>query len=334
MGNHSRFLYNQPMTTVLTQQEITGILTHYNLGTLLAHAPLTAGTVETNIRLTTTAGEFVLRVYENRTFHQVLFECAVLEHLAAHEFPAPRLFRSRTSAMAGTIHDRPYALFSFIEGDHANPITPAQRTQLIEQIALLHRATHGFQPPHTADRWNYDPSCLVQLAEAEIRKINDANAQLKLTWYQHEIAQLVLPDALPRGVVHADFDASNILFKDGNFAALIDFDDANYTVLLYDIAAATNLFIPAFDHDTWMNFAPDANVFDFTALRETVQIYQHIRPLNTLEQQHLFDACKLAIFVDCLWFYARGDAADFYERRKIDFLNRLGRERFTGAVFG
>ena len=330
----SNSAYNHPMSTHLTPPEVTALFAGYSLGAYITHAPLTAGSVETNIRVTTTQGDFVLRIYENRTFNQVLFECAVLEHLAQHDFPAPRVHRSRAGQAVGRIKSKPYAIFSYLPGEHVNSLTAQQKTQLVEQIARLHRITEGFQPPHTADRWNYNPDCLVKLAEVETRKLSTANAQRKLAWYRQAIARLELPAALPRGVVHADFDPSNLLFHKDAFQALIDFDDANYSVLIYDLAAVTDVFIPAFNHDTWMKFKPQSAVFDLQPLRETVQAYSRIRPLSPLEQRHLFDVCQMLVFVDCLWFYARGDAADFYERRKINCFKVLGREAFQRAVFG
>jgi homoserine kinase type II len=323
-----------PPKTPLTQQDLINILSGYDLGVYIAHEPLTAGTVQTNLRITTTSGKYVIRLYENRSYHSVLFECAVIEHLTAHSYPCPRLHRSRAGEPAGIFDGKPYAIFSFIEGEYLDQPTEEQKRQLIEHIASMHLITAGLQPPHTADRWNYNPTFLTQLAAAETRKIDDENAWRKLDWYRAEIARLDLPENLPRGVVHADFDWSNVLFKDGQFTALIDFDDANYTVLIYDIAAVTEVFKPAFDHDTWMNFSPTADVFDLCAMRETVQTYSRIRPLSSLEQHYLYDVCKVGVFVDCLWFYARGDAADFYERRKIEYLNHLGREAFMAAVFG
>jgi len=41
----------------------------------------------------------------------------------------------------------------------------------------------------------------------------------------------------------------------------------------------------------------------------------------------------LSILFDCIWYFGRGSAKDFYERRKIEFLNDLGREKYAGAIF-
>ena len=325
--------------TLITEKELLPILAEYELGTYISHVPLTAGTVETNIRLTTTRGNYVFRLYENRTYESVLFEGAVIEHLTRHDYPCAGLYRSCAGEMAGILGGKPYAIFEFIEGEHLEHPNQAQQQQLVEHIAKLHLLTEGFQPPHMEKRWNYNPKLLIRLAEQETRKIGDANAIRKLAWYKSEIAKLDLPEELPRGVVHGDFHFSNILFQDGQFKALIDFDDANYTALLFDIIAVNEPFKAAFDHDTWSTFpmdrqGPETDIFDFTELQRILDIYTAIRPINELEKHHLYDVCKLMVFVDCIWFYARGKADDFFERRKIHYLNQLGREGFFQRMLG
>ena len=125
-----------------------------------------------------------------------------------------------------------------------------------------------------------------------------------------------------------------MLFKDGNFNALINFDDANYTYLAYDLAALIEPFIPTFRWDTWSDFSSEANLFDFAEARRIVEIYQQYRPLSPTEKRYFFDVYKLGVFLDCLWYFKRGEVADFYERRKIEALNRLGREQFCAELFG
>lgn len=72
---------------------------------------------------------------------------------------------------------------------------------------------------------------------------------------------------------------------------------------------------------------------DAKRARETVQGYTKHRTLTDEEIQHLYDVHKLHILIDAIWFLDRGDAADFYERRKIEYLNALGREGYVEALF-
>src|SRR5947207_1132631 len=92
-------------------------------------------------------------------------------------------------------------------------------------------------------------------------------------------------------------------------------------------------FLPSFDWDTWSRFQEDENVFDFREARKTVLEYSTYRPLSKNEKSHLFDVYKLTILFDCIWYFQRGEGHDFYEKRKIDALNRLGREQFYHELF-
>ncbi len=73
------------------------------------------------------------------------------------------------------------------------------------------------------------------MARRKAKAIGTANAKNKLKWFESELSKLSLPKSLPKGICHCDFHFSNVLFTKGKFSALIDFDDANYTFLTFDL---------------------------------------------------------------------------------------------------
>ena len=64
-----------------------------------------------------------------------------------------------------------------------------------------------------------------------------------------------------------------------------------------------------------------------------MMMYSKYRPLGEIEKESLFDIFKLSILFDCIWYFNRGNSGDFFEKRKIDYLNRLGRENFYYYLF-
>jgi hypothetical protein len=74
-------------------------------------------------------------------------------------------------------------------------------------------------------------------------------------------------------------------------------------------------------------------VLNFEVAWRIVAIYEKYRPLAALEKRHLFDVYKLSILIDCVWYFERGNSTDFYEKRKIDFLNSVGRDSFYKRIF-
>ena len=104
---------------------------------------------------------------------------------------------------------------------------------------------------------------------------------------------------------------------------MLDFDDANYTFLQFDL-------VGLIDHWAWPH---TVDMLDVAQARGIVQEYMKHRPLAPIEQQHLYDVYKLSILFDCVWYFGRGGASDFREKRKIDALTDLGRQIFIDELF-
>ena len=68
--------------------------------------------------------------------------------------------------------------------------------------------------------------------------------------------------------------------------------------------------------------------------REAIKVIEENPRLTKVEKEYLFDVFKLSIMFDCVWYYERGQADDFFERRKIETLNTIGRKEFCRKLFG
>ena len=319
--------------TKFTKSDFIEILSDYSLGEYKNSKPFINGTVQTNYLLKTTSDRFVFRYYENRSANSVLFESNLIKYLKGKNYPCPDLFKNKHGKYVGIYKGKPYVIFEFVEGRHLKNPNENQKRELIKRVAELHSITSGYKPKNKKYRWNYSVELCRELASQEAQKLNTTNSKEKLIWLENELSNLKLPKSLPKGICHCDFHFSNVLFKNGKFNALIDFDDANYTFLIFDLASLINPFIESFDWDTWSHFGRDENVFDFGEAQKIVSEYMKHRALNNNEKKHLFDVFKLSILFDCIWYFARGNAEDFYEKRKIEYLNSIGREEFSSKLF-
>ena len=124
-----------------------------------------------------------------------------------------------------------------------------------------------------------------------------------------------------------------MLFFNGKFNALIDFDDANYTFLIFDLVSLVEPFVSSFKHYHWFEHNVTDNVFDFGETKRVVSEYEKYRCLNNNEKRHIFDVYKLSFLFDCIWYFERGNAEDFFEKRKIEHFNNLGADNFYNELF-
>lgn len=310
--------------TKFSDHDLSDILSEYRLGEFRGFTPFSTGTVQTNLLVETTTGRYVFRCYENRSAGSARFECNLIQYLKAHQYPCPAVYKNRHGDFVGIFHGKPYAIFEFMEGRHIENPTEDQKKQLIRKAAELHNITKHYRPVAKHERWNYGVPLCRELAQKAAEDWGTPAAREKLAWHEAELANLQLPKSLPKGVCHCDFHFSNVLFQGDTFAALIDFDDANYTVLLFDLVGLIESAAWRHDQD---------EVLVFPRAREVVDEYIKYRPLSPIEKHHFFDVYKLSILFDAIWYFRRGSGDDFYEKRKIDFLNSIGREAFTQKIF-
>ena len=135
------------------------------------------------------------------------------------------------------------------------------------------------------------------------------------------MSQLKLPYNIPKGVCHCDTHYSNFLYKDTKISAVLDFDDASYTYLLYDIASMIYFW-------AW----PRKGELNFNRAQNILKEYSKYRELTEVEKRHLYDFLKMSIFMSIGWFIYDDDDF-FWEKKKIEFLNSFGREKFYSCFF-
>ena len=309
--------------TPFTPDDFAAILPQYNLGAYAHSEAIQQGTVQTNYCIQTTQGKFVFRYYETRSRESVLFESDLLAYLTEHHYPCPVQVESTQGEYVDMYRNKPYVIFEFLDGQPLEHPGAHHWQQLVQKAAELQKLTQGYRSQYTRHRWNYDPDLCRTLAHAEAKQINTQSAREKFTWLARELTTLDLPPSLPKGICHCDFHFSNVLFRGDKLVALLDFDDANYTFLQFDL-------VGLIEYWAWAN---TADMLDVTKARSVVQEYMKHRPLPLVEQQHLYDVYKLSILFDCVWYFGRGGVNDFREKRKIEALQSLGRQQFFGGLF-
>jgi homoserine kinase type II len=307
--------------TSFTADDFRQILVRYNLGTLVDYAPFAQGTDQTNLLLTTTQRAVVLRYYEKRTLDYAAFEIALLQYLTRHTYPCAAPIADQAGCYLSLYKEKPLALFELLPGEHAD--NPQNALQVAEVIGKLHTLTIRYQPPTGGTRPTYDQAyCWSWAAQSAGRIGSEVEAKRRLAWMQGELAQLVLPEQLPRGVCHSDLNPSNFLYQQGKLSGVLDFDQASYTWLLYDVGQLLYWW-------AW----PDNGELDLQQSRTLLKHYEQQRPMTGDEHEHLFDALKLVILIGIGWFLDDDDGCA-NAQRKIALLNDVGRVAFSEHLFG
>ena len=223
--------------TEVGRAEVADFLAGFEVGGVRSLTAIAEGIENTNYRLATTRGKFVLTLFESRTPSRDLpFVVALMDHLSRRGVVCPVPVADREGRRLHSLRGRPALLATFLEGRMPRRITPAHSRAAGAALAGLHLAAEDF-PESRANRlsvgaWRgmFEPFAdrCESLRPGLAGLIGDEIGILEEAW----------PGHLPSGVIHGDLFPDNVFFAGGRLSGLIDFYFACRDLLAYDLAVA------------------------------------------------------------------------------------------------
>src|SRR5512141_401590 len=131
--------------TDVTADDLNEFLAGYDIGGLLSYKGIAEGVENSNFLVHTSAGNFILTLYEKRVAEKDLpFFLALMEHLAARGITCPQPVKNRQGGMLGKLAGRPAAIVTFLDGLWMRRPTAAHCASVGEALARLHLAGQDF----------------------------------------------------------------------------------------------------------------------------------------------------------------------------------------------
>ncbi|WP_353187329.1 homoserine kinase [Bosea sp. (in: a-proteobacteria)] len=282
--------------TEVPDDEMAAFVARYGIGDLLSAKGIAEGVENSNYLLRTTRGAYILTLYEKRVNPDDLpFFLGLMQHLAARGLICPQPVEDSRGEMLGRLAGRPAAIVTFLDGLSVRRPTAAHCQELGKGLAQLHAAGADFamERVNALSVPGWRP--LVEQAGADADKVSPGLARrIAAEVAVHEASW---PQALPRGVIHADLFPNNVFFIGDRLSGLIDFYFACTDAFAYDLAICLN---------SWC-FEADSS-FNLTKGQALLAGYESVRPLEEAEVEALPQLC-------------RGSALRFLLTRLVDWLN-------------
>ena len=283
--------------TDVAADELAEFLRSYDIGELLSYKGIAEGVENSNFLLHTSAGSFILTLYEKRVARDDLpFFLGLMTHLATHGINCPQPLKDRSGEALGTLAGRPAAIINFLEGVWPRKPSAAHCAGVGQALAKMHLAGGDF-PMSRANALSvpgWRP--LFEQAAPRADQVQHGLGAFIGTELDY-LEGNVWPKDLPSGVIHADLFPDNAFFLGDKLSGIIDFTFACDDMLAYDVAICLN---------AWC-FESDCS-FNVTKARAFLGAYGRERPLSEAEQ-------------NALPLLARGAALRFLLTRLVDFLN-------------
>lgn len=277
-------------------EELERFLEPYGLGSLTAAKGIAEGVENSNYLVETTAGQFILTLYEKRVDPADLpFFLALMRHLARQGLACPQPVATRDGTVLRRLSGRPAALFTFLEGLSPRRIQTWHCRALGSTLAELHEATRSFAESRpnslSVDSWRE----LIEQCRGGADSVSQNLFHEMQESYRHIAG--AWPQGLPSGVIHADLFPDNAFFLAERLSGIIDFYFACSDFYVYDLAVCLNAW--CFD---------GANSYLVEHGRALLAGYRERRPLSAAE-------------LEALPVLAAGAALRFLLTRLYDWLN-------------
>jgi homoserine kinase type II len=282
--------------TEVSDEALAAFLSDYDIGELVAFRGIAEGVENSNFSLRTSAGDFILTLYEKRVDPAELpWFLGLMEHLASRGVVCPRPVHGRDGVALRQLCGRHASVTTFLPGvwprrvrqEHCGPVGRALATLHLAGADYAPTRANGLGPPGWKPLLDRSRDRADEVQTGLVDELEAALEQILSCW----------PDNLPVGHIHADLFPDNVFFLDGQLSGLIDFYFAATDLLAYDVAVCLN---------AWC-FEPDFS-FNVTKSRALLLSYDAVRPLSAAERSRLPVLCQ-------------GAALRFLLTRLYDWLN-------------
>lgn len=260
--------------TALSEDEIAVFIEPLDLGALVSVRGIPSGIENTNYFVDTTAGRYVLTVFERLSADELPFYLHLMKHLAARGIPVPDPAADTAGEILHAVKGKPAVIVNRLDGQSVSAPSPVQCHALGVMLAQMHVAGGDYarsQPnPRGLSWWQTMAPVVGNFLTVEQQTL----LADELT-FQEQLAASSAFAQLPRGPVHGDLFRDNVLFQGDELTGVFDFYFAGIDVLLFDIAVCLNDWCVADDGD------------DATRAEALLEGYEALRPLSVVEQDLL-----------------------------------------------
>jgi homoserine kinase type II len=282
--------------TDVSADDLARFIGRYDIGELLSYKGIAEGVENSNFLVHTSAGTFILTLYEKRVAeHDLPFFLGLMEHLAARGLNCPQPVKNREGGMLGVVAGRPAAIVTFLDGLWIRKPSAGHCAAVGDALARLHIAGADFsiKRPNALSVESWRP--LFEHAGPRGDSVRPGLCNEIVT--ELGVLERNWPRDLPAGVIHADLFPDNVFFLGDKLSGLIDFYFACNDMFAYDVAICLNCWC----------FEPDHS-YNVTKGRALLGAYNKVRGLSAAEQ------ASLPVL-------ARGAAMRFLLTRLVDWLS-------------
>jgi len=216
-------------TKQLTKKDFNNILTTYNIGDYQSHKYIfTGGNLV--YKLKTTKGTFILKVYSRASLDFVKSQIGLLEFLRKTKVTTPKIILNNKGHGLLIYDKRKIAIQEFAKGREVQYPNKRLAKDMGNKYGLLDKTLMKYP-----GRINIkEGEGQYKLVKWKIKHLEGFNLDEESNKVFNDIKKLN-KKKFKRGLIHGDLCEGNFLIQRDKISAIIDWDDAHFTDIVYEI---------------------------------------------------------------------------------------------------
>jgi Ser/Thr protein kinase RdoA (MazF antagonist) len=215
---------------VMNLETINQVLENYLVGHAISYQELpitTSGNISYSV--VTQDGEYVLRTLLRQTAESAISEYEVQKRLNAHDITTPLYIPNSKGEVVTKAGEFNFALSTRVPGLKQNDDTVDLARDMGRTLARIHDALDNDELTFNSQQW-FNPRNISAQLESYTGPDKDFISQQTTTY------STILEKGLPKALTHGDFHTNNIFSQNDHVTAVFDFESAEYTVRILDLA--------------------------------------------------------------------------------------------------
>jgi len=225
--------------TSVSESKLREFIELYDIGSLISYEGILEGIENTNFKIITNKGHFILTIFEKRVNPKDLpFFMALQKHLAEKNFKCPIPLEDKDNNIINLLCKKSAIIITFLEGKKIDEIEPIHCLQVGEMISQFQKITKNFVPKRKNGLLIYNwKKIFNKCLEIKNHKYINLIDTIK---NEFEYLEKKWPEFLPKGIIHGDIFKDNVFFKNNKLSGLIDFYFSCNDYYAYELAITTN----------------------------------------------------------------------------------------------
>ena len=211
----------------LDRNTIEALASQFGIEGVTAFSNLEGGLENTSYRIETKSEKYVLTLCDQKTFAQASNLVNLLVHLTKHDVCTSRVVVPPGDSNVVLYDEKPVMLKHYIEGNVTANLSGNILFQLGEEIAQLHKIP---APSYLPQSFPYGRNYFSDVTDSSLDHTYIEWLSEKNSYLENHI-----PANLPLALIHGDVFFDNVIVREDQLIAIIDFEEACHYYRCFDL---------------------------------------------------------------------------------------------------